>query len=299
MLWNQDNKNRPKYVFSLLRGPIPHCQLLLEVVLTISIFSIWTVSPNEAWIPSLVTFRNHHRSTSSSHFQKQASFDFSSTYDWDKFYEESNSTTDGDVDVDVDGGSGSNVMEWHSSVALEDIASYVPSNSDCLIIGCGNSRLPQTILSTRNDTRIVLLDTSQTCLEQLQKVYGTSVEYQCGDATKLSDIFWNGSSDDNHNTSSIDDNTRQFDIIIDKGLTDAILCGEGWNGPLTKLFEESAKVFKQDKDGVYLLISYKLPSSTKEFITEIGKDLNIDWDFDIPYHSNQRVSVSLGRRRPV
>jgi hypothetical protein len=116
-------------------------------------------------------------------------------------------------------------------------------------------------------------------LNQLEEVYGSSVEYTCGDATKLSSLW----------------DEKQFDIIVDKGLSDAILCGEGWNGPLAKLFQDAATVLRKGT-GIYLLISYKLPSSTKEFLMEVGDEVGLEWEFDLP-DSNHRVSVSMARKQ--
>ena len=88
--------------------------------------------------------------------------------------------------------------------------------------------------------------------------------------------------DDGENADENEINSSQqlsFDIIIDKGLTDAILCGEGWDGPLEKVLYESAKILSMGT-GRYLLISYQLPSSTKEFLVNVGKDVGLEWEFD-------------------
>ena len=206
------------------------------------------------WTSSLSTRRRRHISL-------HASFDFSSTSEWDIFYQENG------------------VFEWHSSVPLDKIASFVEPNSDCLMVGCGNSRLPQVVLSNCRDVSIVLSDTSQTCLDQLQTIYGSSLKYKLGDSTKLSTLF----------------EEKKFDIIIDKGLSDAILCGDGWDGPLTRLFEGASIVLNEEK-GIYLLVSYKLPPSTKNFLTEVGQRVGLNWQFDLP-ESNDRVSVSVATKQ--
>lgn len=204
-----------------------------------------------------------------------ASFDFSAPSEWETFYKER-----------------CEVVEWHSSVPLERIASYVPIGSDhsppfvILMVGCGNSRLPATLLANRSNLKVVLLDTSQTCLDQLQGIYGTSVEYVCGNAVQLDRLF--GSS--NMSTAA----PSKFDMIIDKGLSDALFCSEGWNGPIEELYRNAANVLKPN--GKYLLISYRLPSSTKEFLSEVGQQVNLQWEFDIPKDSNERVGVSLAMK---
>jgi SAM-dependent methyltransferase len=204
-----------------------------------------------------------------------ASFDFSAPSEWETFYKES-----------------SEVLEWHSSVPLERIASFIPSETDSsppfviLMVGCGNSRLPATLLARNANLKIVLLDTSQTCLDQLQFIYGTTVEYVCGNAIQLDRLF--GSP--NMATAV----SRKFDMIIDKGLSDALFCSEGWNGPVEELYKSAANVLKPN--GKYLLVSYRLPSSTKEFLSEVGQHANLLWEFDIPNDSNERVGVSLAMK---
>lgn len=261
------------------------------------------------------------------------SFDFSSATEWDEFYKKSEK----DDTIASEGGSTSTettATEWHSSISLDEIASVVPPNGKCLIIGCGNSKLPDTILKQQNRPRsLVLLDTSQTCLDQLRERYQSmesfsnhfdgftsefplsniDIKYVCGDVTQLSNYFDIDNivdSDEsaveckggnNSNTGS------SFDIIIDKGLTDAILCGEGWDGPLEKLLYESAKILAMDT-GRYLLISYELPSSTKEFLVNVGYKVGLEWDFDFDLATSassskksdvkyQRVSVAMARKK--
>ena len=191
------------------------------------------------------------------------SFDFSSHLEWDKFYEDNPCW-----------------FEWHDSVPLERIASHIPHNSDCLMVGCGNSMLPAVTLFSRTSTRINLLDTSPKCIEQLKEFYGSALEYTLGDATRLTTLF---------------PPDKRFDIIVDKGLTDAILCGEGFDTFLERLYQEASQVLRC-KSGLYLLISYRLSKSNKDFLTEIGDSVEMDWEFDLP-DSNDRVSVSMARKR--
>lgn len=191
------------------------------------------------------------------------SFDFSSPSEWDTFYQEQ-----------------PEVLEWHSNVPLEQIATYVSQDADVLLVGCGNSRLPGTILSNCKNAKLVLLDTSKTCLDQLETSYGSSVEYVCGNAVDLDSIFHN----------------RQFDIVIDKGLSDALLCSEGWDGPVERLYRGAAKILRP-ANGRYLLVSYKLPSSTQGFLRDVGDSVGLEWDFDLKGISEHRVGVSLATRR--
>jgi hypothetical protein len=228
----------------------------------------WTTYPTISFV-SIRTVKHSNLNSALSAADAASFLDFSAPSEWEIFYQER-----------------PEVLEWHSSVPLERIASYVPNNKDhvveILLIGCGNSRLPETILSSckQNNVRIVLLDTSQTCLDQLEQLYGSAVEYVCGNAVALDRLFPN----------------RQFDMVLDKGLSDALFCSEGWNGPMEDLYKGASKILRPD-GGQYLLVSYKLPSSTKEFLEEVGNTVALEWEFDLKEDSNERVGVSLATKK--
>ena len=236
----------------------------------------------------------------SSSSSPSSSFDFASPSEWDAFYQS-------------DDGSEADVTEWHSSIDLEDIAMLIPYNSldatRILMIGCGNSELPEVVLSEYYDRRkatdsqapppeITLLDTSPTCIEQLQLKYGSQFEYKSGDASNLAELWSSDKDDDDDDDDDDETGGGMFDIIIDKGLTDAILCSEGWDGALRRVLEGAAEVLKPNSGPTsYLLISYKLPQSTQDFITDVGMNqVGLDWEFDLADISNDRVSVSIATR---
>jgi len=207
------------------------------------------------------------------------SFDFSSVSEWEAFY----ATDDEDA-----------VEEWHSSVPLELVVDYCmgavggdkdDAVDDCqkiLMVGCGTSRLPETIWKRSNNkngaAQITLLDSSPTCIQELKQRYGSAANYICGDALQLS---------------TIDD--APFDTVVDKGLMDALLCGEGWNGPVQKLLKEASTVLRPG-EGRYVLVSYRLPSSTQDFLAKVGRDYDLDWKFDCE-GSNDRVGISIAIRK--
>ncbi|KAG7362847.1 methyltransferase domain containing protein [Nitzschia inconspicua] len=220
-------------------------------------------------------------------------FDFASPAEWDVFYRQQQ--------LDEHTYQTPNT-EWHDSVALEDIAAAVPPNSTCLVVGCGTSRLPQVLLQQPAPPRsLIMLDTSPTCLERLKQLYGdtcgtTTMDYVCGDATQLTQYFATSSSSKNKiniDISCTTATTRGFksyattatressvDIIVDKGLMDAILCSEGWDGPLERMLQEASQVLKP-AIGQYLLISYQLPRTTREFLVEVGRDVGLEWEYDV------------------
>jgi hypothetical protein len=284
-------------------------------------------------------------------------FDFSSVQSWNTFYEQrqqqqqqqqenveinhQNTNTNNNDQQDTDDAV---VVEWHNSVSFSTIIDYIPTGSSCLIIGCGNSRLPKAIYDARRDeqvvaTHICCLDSSPTALEQLKQQFHSDtdtilttsdstsrtihqsqhskpsssttatttsrVSFVCDDAVEL--------------TKTLEQNTRDnvdvepFDMIIDKGLMDALLCGEGWDGPVERLLTESIQILNRprsnhddsnhnhpahaDKGGTYMLISYPLPKSTEAFLQDVTTASHtMEWSFRRP-ESNTRVQISIGTIR--
>ena len=84
-----------------------------------------------------------------------------------------------------------------------------------------------------------------------------------------------------------------INIIFDKGLTDAILCDEGWDGPLEQLLTEASTVLT--RGGMYILICYRLSPSRMEFLEEIGAEVGLSWSFDVE-GTNDGVSVSTATK---
>jgi hypothetical protein len=234
----------------------------------------------------------------------ETDFDFSSPAAWDDFYkklqadkkqiEEDEGLKDDNAEMTP------TVYEWHDSIPLPSLAELIPPNSDCLFVGCGNSLLPQAVLDADKNIKMALLDTSETCLDQLKQQYGNhnEISYICGSATDMSKHF------------PLKD--CKVNTIVDKGLTDALMCGEGWPGPLECLLSESSKIFHKtffwhgknnNESARYILISYKLMTSTKEFIQETCNKVGNDkvawkWQFDVENLSSDRVSVSIATIRP-
>jgi hypothetical protein len=192
------------------------------------------------------------------------SFDFSTPQGWEGYYRTRSEVEDAKV-----------VVEWHASVPLEGIADKVPLEAKCLMVGTGLSHLPAAVLE-RQKASITLQDSSETCMQQLRDRYGETMQYAVGDATKLSDFI-----------------QGDFDMVLDKGLMDAIFCGEGWDSPITALIEESCGLLKTG--GAYLLVSYRLPTSTQDFLVAAGKKVGLEWEFD-GEGSNDRVGISMARK---
>lgn len=254
-------------------------------------------------------------STSTLSLSSVAQQDFSSPYYWEDFYQQlENNIENTPKNDENDTKEPSFVVEWHDSIPLEDLAALIPTTTtthdattNCLMVGCGTSLLPQAVLdrhlSDKHKFHLTLLDTSKTCVQQLQRYYkplygDESLSYVCASATDMSKHFLSNNSNNNQQ--------QYFNVIVDKGLTDAFMCGEGWEKPVQDLLRESTKLFHPTSGGTYIMVSYKLNPTIQTLIQEMcntsGKETNDDnlvweWDFNIQPLSNDRVSVSVATVR--
>jgi hypothetical protein len=188
-------------------------------------------------------------------------FDFSSSRQWEAFYQKSNGTDE--------------AYEWHSSIAITDILQHVP-DGPILMIGCGNSRLPDFF----SNRQVTLLDSSPTCMDVLRKRYAheEKFDYICGDVLTMGSLLAHRKG--------------YYASIIDKGLMDAILCGDDWDNIIQRLMEQTSMLLK----GKYVLVSYRLPLSTQSYLQQAGENYGIEgWKFHVT-GSNDRVGISLARK---
>jgi hypothetical protein len=174
------------------------------------------------------------------------------------------------------------------------------------------------------------------------------IRFICCDATRLSTVCRvmpdeTTGTDDSDN--SCDDEKAQeqqykravqYDYIYDKGLMDALFCNEGWETGVSRLIHEASRVLVSpstatsttsdtssssnggggDADagagGMYILVSYPLPTSTRNFLMEQGDKVGLKWQFDTDVlspirddnnltnststSSAARVSISMARK---
>ena len=241
-------------------------------------------------------------------------FDFSSQKGWDDFYQqlENDNTNDPITATSTSSmnsrastmtgtgtiqqkskvsNSGDNVQvpdsgifefEWHSSIPHSFIISEIEIGSSVLMVGTGNSNLPRHLYDAHEGkTTIVCMDYSKPCIDMLEQMHSAEcpqMSFICGDVTNLTNIV----------------KRRDFDYIIDKGLMDAMMCGEGWdsNGAVLKYLKEAKLVLKPS--GTFILVSYKLNTFTREYLECTGDALGIGWSLDIDEKSDGRVSFSIG-----
>lgn len=180
-------------------------------------------------------------------------------------------------------------FEWHSSIPHERVAEEVVPGGPCLVLGCGISDLPRFVHDSGLTNEVTCLDYSQGCLDILKRWYGRDrpgMTFVRGDATRLDECFGASLS-----TST----TTIFSTVVDKGLTDALMCGEDWSRTLPRLLSSVASILDPE-NGRYVLVTYRLAASTKEIILENSDDY-LEWAFDVDGKSNDRVSFSVAHAR--
>ncbi len=204
-------------------------------------------------------------------------FDFSSKAGWDQFYERRSRPSDGDQLA-------FEPYEWHSSLDHDVVLQHAERGGSILFVGCGTSAMPLELYDLHEGkSHIICLDYSPSCIQQLAQSWGSTrsnMSFVAGDATRL----------ENTSMPDIADSDEGIDAIIDKGLIDALMCGEGWNGDVERLLASAAKQLRPN--GLYILASYKLSSATKDFLLDVGKKVGLEWTFDLEDKDNNRVSLS-------
>lgn len=237
---------------------------------------------------------------------KQAPFDFSSKQGWEEFYKNGQITSPSREDDD----NSSLEYEWHShiphSAIIDTIAPSIEAAANSssnygelpsiLIVGCGNSSLPRVLHDAFDyPVRITCLDYSKVCIDMIRQMYNEScprMDFVVGDAMKLREVI------SEHNTLNSGEEYH-YDVVIDKGLMDALMCGEGFD--VGNLQREVEKVLTCHPWGMHILICFPLITGTKDILNELGQEndgLNLFWRFDLPVEGceNGRASFNVGKR---
>jgi len=118
---------------------------------------------------------------------------------------------------------------------------YVQPTHKVLMVGAGNSRLSQELYDHAQVKNITNIDISEVCINRMKTDHEDKQEmqWQKMDVTKLE--FADGT----------------FDVVLDKGTMDSVLCGEGSTKHCAKMMSEISRVLKPG--GTYIVISYGQP----------------------------------------
>mmetsp|Transcript_31298 Transcript_31298/g.58032 ORF Transcript_31298/g.58032 Transcript_31298/m.58032 type:complete len:332 (+) Transcript_31298:177-1172(+) len=262
-----------------------------------------------------------------SHRWKHEPFDFSSKFGWDNFYKKGLQHTDdmGESTTEVGDGDNDNTAdtiesleyEWHGHIphsvvvgAIEPTISAAsqyysqkqPTSQEdalpsILLVGCGNSALPRVLHDAfATPVQVTCLDYSPVCIDMIKSMYESScpnMDFVVGDATNLQHVQWEG------NTAKESREKKQFDVIVDKGLMDALMCGEGFD--LERLMGSVDGVLTHREWGVHVLICFQLSKASKQGLAEFGNsesNPSLLWDFDIPVEGseNGRACFNIAQR---
>jgi len=131
-------------------------------------------------------------------------------------------------------------------------------NFEILIPGCGNSRLGAELYDS-GFVNLTCIDTSPVVINQMSDRYADKeeMEFTVMDVRRM----------------EIPD--ACFDLIIDKALFDAQLCGEDNLNFVTEMVAETCRVLKPG--GMYICISHGLPSTRMAYLQAKG----IPWSVDV------------------
>ena len=147
---------------------------------------------------------------------------------------------------------------------------YINKNDNILHIGCGNSRLPET-LSDEGYEKITNIDFSQKVIEQISERYQ---KYYPKMKFKVMDIL---------NMKEFEENS--FEIVIDKGALDCILCGGKSKDNFEKALSEIYRILCPG--GKYIMISFNKPLFIKKYLNEY------EWFIEIfTIDKNMRGNIS-------
>ena len=135
---------------------------------------------------------------------------------------------------------------------------YINKKDNILHIGCGNSKLPET-LSDAGYKNITNIDFSKKVIEQISKRYQNrypKMKFKVMNILDMNEFRENS-----------------FDIIIDKNALDCILCGGKSKEKYEKSLSEIYRVLSPE--GKFIMISYNTPLYIKKFLNEY------DWYIEI------------------
>lgn len=137
------------------------------------------------------------------------------------------------------------------------ISQHVTPGKQILNVGCGNSRLSEEMLDD-GFTNIMNIDISQCIIDVMAKKHaGKPMVYQYGDALNM----------------TFADAT--FDMVIDKGMLDSVLCGENCTPNSAKLLSEIYRVMKPD--ATYICVSHGIPDQRLHYFYRTELEWNVEF----------------------
>lgn len=151
-------------------------------------------------------------------------------------------------------------FDWYQrwSGVRDVLLPFLEEKSQILVIGCGNSRLSEEMYD-EGFTNITNVDISNVVIKAMQDKYKEK----------------QGMSFAQMDVKALENAEGSFNIVVDKGTLDSILCGEQSTHNVHKALSEITRVL--DPKGVYVSISHGQPSYRLSYLQrpELGWEVTV------------------------
>jgi len=203
-------------------------------------------------------------------------------------------------------------LAWHDSFVRNGLSDFVPpltDNLNVLIVGGPASQPEIDVVAVVDGDSDTITETSATPIEAGATEGLAQADAQDSSCSFLAAVFDDGNN--NSNTLEGEDSTsdlgfESYDCIMDQGLIADLIArgdhqfddtvGTAANNnkeELGRLLLEATKRIKEM--GIYVASTPPLSGETKEYLTEVGQLLGLQWVFDMDGISDSNVSVNVAR----
>lgn len=135
----------------------------------------------------------------------------------------------------------------------------VASDAKVLVVGCGNSRLSADVFDNLTQS-VTSIDQSQVVVADMKKKY----------SKKPALVF------SQMDVRNLDFKAASFDVVIDKALTDCLLCGDEGEDDLGNALAEVSRVLRPG--GSFVCVSFGEPDSRADYL----QTKSLGWDLQTP-----------------
>jgi len=168
-------------------------------------------------------------------------------------------------------------FDWYQrwSGIRDIVGEYLKSKSASILnTGCGNSRLSEEMYED-GYTQIMNVDYSLVAIKSMQEKYREKVGMQFVQMDLRAMEFPEGA----------------YNVVIDKGTLDSVLCGEGSTLNVQKMLMEVSRVL--DSKGVYILISHGQPSYRLTYLQRP------EFGWDVKVHTVGKPTMGMAGAQPT
>eukprot|EP00164_Ancoracysta_twista_P003768 GFYU01005051.1.p1 GENE.GFYU01005051.1~~GFYU01005051.1.p1 ORF type:complete len:210 (+),score=37.99 GFYU01005051.1:48-677(+) len=169
-------------------------------------------------------------------------------------------------------------FDWYQRyTGIKDlIKKLVRHDHKVLNVGCGNSRLSEDMYAD-GFKNIDNIDISSVVINAMEQKYRQE-PVCCPEMTwKVMDVR------------SLEYPSEYFDVVLDKGTMDAMLCGEGSTQNADKMLSEIHRVLKAG--GVFVSISY---GSKEHRFTYLEKD-HLSWTIEMTHIQKPSIGATMSQ----